>query len=167
MLRLATATIVGLMIAAPAAVAQQQQGEVPGSTGCGVGTILFNGQRGVAPQVLAVTTNGTFGNQTFGITSGTLGCTRDGVIRPPTEVRMLVVSNLDNLARDVARGEGETLESLAQLIEIDPADQARFFGTLQANFGQIFPNENANADDVIAQIQATMAEDAVLSRYLG
>ena len=32
---------------------------------CGLGSKVFEGQKGVAPQVLAVTTNGTFGNQTF------------------------------------------------------------------------------------------------------
>ncbi|HKB84382.1 MAG TPA: DUF3015 family protein, partial [Burkholderiales bacterium] len=45
---------------------------------CGWGSKLFDGQKGAAPQVLAVTTNGTFGNQTFGISSGTSGCTQDG-----------------------------------------------------------------------------------------
>ena len=58
-------------------VAQAQQE----NTGCGLGTMLFDGQQGIAPQVLAVTTNGTSGNQTFGITSGTLGCTQDGVVK--------------------------------------------------------------------------------------
>lgn len=49
--------------------------------GCGWGSKLFDGQQGVAPQVLAVTTNGTSGNQTFGITSGTSGCSQDGVVK--------------------------------------------------------------------------------------
>ncbi|HEY8553803.1 MAG TPA: DUF3015 family protein [Burkholderiales bacterium] len=48
---------------------------------CGWGSKLFDGQRGVVPQVLAATTNGTFGSQTFGISSGTSGCTQDGVVR--------------------------------------------------------------------------------------
>src|SRR5690606_21045070 len=62
----------------PLAAGAQQ---VPSVGGCGLGSKLFEGQRGVAPQVLAVTTNGTFGNQTFGISSGTLGCNQDGVVR--------------------------------------------------------------------------------------
>src|SRR3569623_1425632 len=41
----------------------------PNNVGCGVGTIIFDGQSGAAPQVLAATTNGILGNQTFGITS--------------------------------------------------------------------------------------------------
>jgi hypothetical protein len=66
-------TVLALALATPVALAQQD--ETANSTGCGLGTIIFEGQKGIAPQVLAVTTNGTSGNQTFGITSGTLGCT--------------------------------------------------------------------------------------------
>ena len=33
---------------------------------CGWGSKVFDGQSGMGPQVLAVTTNGTSGNQTFG-----------------------------------------------------------------------------------------------------
>ena len=48
--------------------------------GCGLGSMLWAGQSGVVPKILAATTNGTSGNQTFGITTGTLGCQADGVI---------------------------------------------------------------------------------------
>jgi hypothetical protein len=153
-----------LALAVPAASAQE--GETAGSSGCGLGTMLFDGQSGIGPQVLAVTTNGTSGNQTFGITSGTLGCTKDGVVRPPAEVRILLMSSLDNLATDVARGEGETLTSLASVMAIDEADQPRFFVSLQDNFVRIFPDENVTADEVITSINAVMAEDEVLARYV-
>jgi Protein of unknown function (DUF3015) len=158
--------VAGLMaVGAAAAQAQEQQGETASSAGCGVGTILFEGQKGVAPQVLAVTTNGTFGNQTFGISSGTLGCTQDGIVRPPTEVRMLLVSSLDNLATDVARGDGETLDSLAQAMAIENPDRPVFFAALQDNFTRIFPNENVTADEVITSINAVLVEEPTLRRY--
>ena len=159
-----TSALLALALAGPAAWAQE--GETANSSGCGLGTMLFDGQSGIGPQVLAVTTNGTSGNQTFGITSGTLGCTKDGVVRPPAEVRVLLMSSLDNLAADVARGEGETLVSLANLMAIDPADQERFFVSLQGNFVRIFPSEAVTADEVITSINAVMAEDQVLARYL-
>src|SRR5918995_5025350 len=114
-------TVLALGLATPAALAQE--GETANSTGCGLGTIVFEGQKGVAPQVLAVTTNGTSGNQTFGITSGTLGCTQEGVVRPPTKVRMLLMSSLDNLAVDMARADGETLDSLASLLSVEGRDR--------------------------------------------
>lgn len=50
------------------------------STGCGLGSMAWRGQSGTAPQILAVTTNGSFGTQTFGISSGTSGCDQNGRI---------------------------------------------------------------------------------------
>jgi Protein of unknown function (DUF3015) len=159
-----TSALLAIALTGPAAWAQE--GETANSSGCGLGTMLFDGQAGVGPQVLAVTTNGTSGNQTFGITSGTLGCTKDGVVRPPAEVRVLLMSSLDGLAADVARGQGETLASLANLMAIDEADQERFFVALQGSFVRIFPTEAVTADEVITSINAVMAEDEVLARYL-
>jgi Protein of unknown function (DUF3015) len=146
-------------------VAAQGQ-ETASSSGCGVGTILFEGQKGPAPQILAATTNGSLGNQTFGISSGTLGCERDAVVRSPTEVRMLMISSLDSLATDVARGQGETLQSLAALMAVEPEHQALFFASLQGDFGRIFPSENVTADEVIVSINAVLAGDPVLQRYV-
>ena len=39
------------------------------STGCGLGSMAWRGQRGIGPQVLAATTNGSFGTQIFGTPS--------------------------------------------------------------------------------------------------
>jgi hypothetical protein len=153
-----------LALAAQGAWAQDQ--ETASSAGCGVGTILFEGQKGPAPQSLAVTTNGSLGNQTFGISTGTLGCEQDGVVRSPTKVRMLMISSLDTLATDVARGQGETLESLAALMAVEPADKARFFASLQGDFGRIFPSEDVTVDEVIVSMNAVLAEDPVLQRYV-
>ena len=87
-------------------------------------------------------------------------------MRPPAKVKILLMSSLDSLAVDVARGQGETLTSLADLMAIEPADQPRFFASLQGNFGRIFPSENVTADEVITSINAVLAEDAVLARYV-
>src|SRR5262245_42447591 len=81
--------------------------------GCGLGSQIFKGQSGTVQQSVAVTTNGTSSNQTFGITSGTSGCTTDGVVDPPQQAAAFTGANLDKLARDTARGEGESLKSLA------------------------------------------------------
>ena len=48
----------------------------PKNTGCGLGSMAFEGQNGLMSQTAAATTNGIFGNQTFGITSATLNCER-------------------------------------------------------------------------------------------
>ncbi|MFN7453535.1 MAG: DUF3015 family protein, partial [Pseudobdellovibrionaceae bacterium] len=41
-----------------------------GDAGCGLGSVIFGNEKGFS-QIFAATTNGTVGNQTFGISSGT------------------------------------------------------------------------------------------------
>lgn len=135
------------------------------STGCGLGTTAWEGQSGVGPQVLAVTTNGTSFNQTFGITSGTLGCDSNDVIAS-AEVRQLTVANLDNLAKDMARGEGETLSSLATAMAIETDDQPVLFATFKSNFTRIFPDENVTAEEVLVAMRSVMGENERLARYV-
>ena len=123
--------LVALLLIAPVSVAMAARDNV----GCGLGSQLFDGKSGKGPQVLAVTTNGTFGNQTFGISSGTLGCQEGGVVTASAAVNMFVGSNMEGLSRDMAVGKGESLESLAQLMGIEAADRSSFYQTI------IFYNE--------------------------
>lgn len=135
------------------------------NVGCGVGSMIFDGQSGVAPQVLAVTTNGTFGNQTFGISSGTLGCTQDGVVRDHRKVAMFTGSNLDKLASNMAAGQGEALETMASLMGIAEADKPAFYAATHEHFAAIFPSSDVTAEQVLAAVNDVLARDARLARY--
>jgi hypothetical protein len=137
----------------------------PNNVGCGVGSIIFDGQSGVAPQVLAVTTNGTLGNQTFGISSGTLGCATDGVVAQPVKVSMFIDTNLDKLAYDMAVGQGETLDSLANLIGMQETDKAAFFQTAKAHYAEIIPSGHADTQQVIAALNRVLAQNGELAQY--
>lgn len=132
---------------------------------CGWGSKLMDGNSGIAPQVLAVTTNGTSGNQTFGITSGTSGCTQDGVVRTNWRTAMFVDENVTKLARDMSVGEGETLDSLANLLGMNEAHKAAFFSLAKANFEAVFPKNDVTSQDVLASIRALLAGDAGLAQY--
>jgi hypothetical protein len=143
-----------------------QNANVADSSGCGFGTSLWEGKRGVAPQVLAITTNNSTFNQWFGISSGTLGCNQDGVVRPPSKVEIVTASNLDALARDIARGRGEALDSLALAMAIAPDHQEMFRKTMQSSFKRIFPSTDVVADEVVISIRAVMSENSVLSNYV-
>ena len=134
--------------------------------GCGLGTQAWNGKAGLAPKVLGATTNGSLGNQTFGITSGTLGCQQNGVVSADARLQMFAGANLDNLARDMARGKGETLEAFAQLMSISDADKPVFFHFTQANFATIFQGDSVTAGDMLTSLKGLMAKDAKLSAYV-
>jgi len=136
------------------------------NTGCGLGTMIFDGQKGIVPQVLAVTTNGTLGNQTFGITSGTLGCTQDGVVKSSAKLAMFTGANLASLASDMAAGQGETLASMAELMGVEEQDKAHFYATTKENFAKIFPSEQLSTSEVLANLNGVLSQDATLSRYV-
>lgn len=132
---------------------------------CGWGAKLMEGNSGIAPQVLAVTTNGTSGNQTFGITSGTSGCTQDGVVHSTWKTAMFVDGNMNKLARDVSVGHGETLDSLANLLGMDAAHKALFSQTAKANFAEIFPSDTVRSEQVLASLKNVLERDANLASY--
>lgn len=133
--------------------------------GCGVGSLIFKGQSGVVPQVLAVTTNGSTGNQTFGITTGTLGCTQDGVVHSNMKTAMFIGNNKEALARDMSVGNGETLASLEHLIGVKAEDQAAFNRVTKDNVARIFAKENASTEQIVASLREVLASDATLSQY--
>ncbi len=132
---------------------------------CGWGSKLFEGNEGIAPQVLAATTNGTSGNQTFGISSGTSGCTQKGVVQSNWKTVMFMDHNMNKLARDMSTGEGETLDSLASLMGVEGADRVVFFRTTKANFAEIFSSENVSSKDVAASLKRVMEREPSLARY--
>jgi hypothetical protein len=133
--------------------------------GCGVGSLIFKGQSGIAPQVLAVTTNGSFGNQTFGITTGTLGCTTDGVVSSNMKTAMFIESNKDQLARDMSVGSGETLAALSHLLGVEAQDQVAFNRLAKDNVARIFTTESVATEQVVVALREVLASDATLSRY--
>ncbi|MDE2593938.1 MAG: DUF3015 family protein [Burkholderiales bacterium] len=142
-----------LMIAAGSAMAQN-------NVGCGWGSALFNGQHGVAPQVLAATTNGTSGNQTFGITFGTSGCTQDGVVSSSWKISMYIDGSRVALARDAAAGQGENLDALASVMGVKADDRAAFAAAIKSNFSTVFAN-----DQVAANLKEVLAANDRLAGY--
>ena len=137
----------------------------PNNVGCGWGSMIFDGDSGTMMQVLAATTNGTSGNQTFGITSGTAGCASDGVIQKYAAADAFMGANIEKVARDMSIGNGEALETLADTIGIKSEDKARFFEVAKANFDKIFPNENVTSESALASLGKVMSSDSKLAQY--
>jgi hypothetical protein len=151
--------VASMMALAPAAAMADNVGQ------CGWGSKVFDGQSGMVPQILAVTTNGTFGNQTFGITSGTSGCTQDGKVTSSWKTSLFIDGNKEALARDMSMGGGETLDSLAHLLGIEGQDRVAFGRVAKDNVARIFPSSNVNSQQIASNLQAVLAGDAQLARY--
>lgn len=130
-----------------------------GSAGCGLGGMVIGDEPG-AIQLVATFLNGLCGNQTFGITSGTLGCSesRSGKKHANNEaLKEFVVANMDNLAKDIAQGKGETLDTFAELMEVPTSDRPGMYQKLQSNFQSIFTSENVVLADVVDNIVTVAA----------
>jgi len=123
------------------------------NTGCGLGSLIFADQNGLASQTFAVTTNGTFGNGTFGITSGTSNCDRPANFSSNQKLQDFVADNMDNVARDIARGNGEYLNTLAVLATVPEGKRADFYSRLQANFSSIYTSDKVTHVDVLTNIE--------------
>jgi len=124
--------------------------------GCGLGTLLFEGKGGLVQQVLAATTNGSFGSQTFGISSGTLECTQPAKWASNEQLNKFVADNMDNLAKDAAMGQGEYVDTLAELMDVPGSKRAEFSQMLQDNFSNIFTEASVSHVDVIENIAHLM-----------
>ena len=124
--------------------------------GCGLGTLLFEGKEGVVQQILAATTNSFLGTQTFGISSGTLDCNQPGKWVSNEKLNKFVADNMDNLAKDAAMGQGEYVDTLAELMDVPGSKRAEFSQMLQDNFSNIFTEVSVSHVDVIENIAHLM-----------
>ena len=105
--------------------------------GCGLGKLAwadFKNQKNIAPQVMMATTNGSFGSGTFGISSGTSGCTNDGQVMADQRTSMFAAMNFENLSQEMAQGKGEHLASLATLMGIPAEQHTAFFALTQERY---------------------------------
>ena len=129
-------------------------GQAQNNCGCGLGTVLWANKAdgSILSQTMQVTTNQFLGNQTFGITSGTLGCEQPESIGADDRTFAYVRDNMDGLARDVAVGRGEYLDALAELLAVPVPQRAIFAAQLQADFTRIFVTGEENAAVVLTRI---------------
>ncbi|MEY2701016.1 MAG: hypothetical protein RIQ52_1771, partial [Pseudomonadota bacterium] len=115
-----------------------------GASGCGWGSLLFDGNNGVGAHIAAMSTNASFSNDMFGVSSGTNGCSANPVIHYRGG-RIYISQNMTQLAQDVSRGDGETLAGLSTTLGIPAEDQPLFNRTLQQHFSDIYPNTQVSS----------------------
>jgi hypothetical protein len=129
-----------------------------GTAGCGLGSIVFGNKPGMI-QILAATTNGTFASQTFGITSGTSNCADTGGGAPSAAA--FIETNREALAKDISRGNGETIKNLATLSGC--GNPAAVGTTLQKNFKTIFPSADVPNTQVSSNVIQVLRSEKTLA----
>jgi DUF3015 family protein len=146
--------------------AAQAAGNPDNGPGCGLGKLAwmdYASQKQIAPQVMMATTNGTFGSQTFGISSGTSGCTNDGIIMKNKHVSF-TSATFEDLGQEMAQGQGEHLTSLATLLGVAEKDQPAFFALVQEKYTSLMESGRTTPLAMLQVLQAAMAQDPVLAK---
>ncbi len=117
--------------------------------GCGLGSMVFSGEKGAVYDVLAATTNGTSGNQTFGMSTGTMGCKRNAVIQK-RQFAYFINNNYEQFAMDSSSGNNsEVMKTAATILNVDSVKLA---SVVKANFASIF-TDGAESVEVASRIE--------------
>jgi len=122
-------------------------------TGCGLGNKVIKRPDSAVMYALQATTNGTSGNQTFGISSGTSGCKKVRFVMND-RAQEFVASNMDSLAKDISKGQGESLSTLAELLKVE--NKASFYAALQSNYNSIYANSQVEMADVLDGVSSAI-----------
>ena len=135
---------------------------------CGVGTTIWEGHSGTLPWLAALTTDfWTF--KGISTTFEIAGCTeKDNIFKKASneKVRHYASNNLDRLAVDMARGQGEHLDAFSHLLQIGQKDRGDFTALAQQNFDLLFAHDHVTADEFLIKLFYMMAEHETLSRYV-
>ena len=115
--------------------------------GCGLGSTIWTDGGSLMHQVLGTTTNGSTGNNTFGMTSGTSNCELDS---SSSAKAIFIEANKVALANDISRGQGETMAALVRMYGCQNIGTAG--SVLQKNFSKIFAEEKASGIQIQSNI---------------
>ncbi|MFZ9521341.1 MAG: DUF3015 family protein [Silvanigrellaceae bacterium] len=134
-----------------------------GMAGCGMGSAVMSRQ---GSQMSAATTNGTFWSKYLGLTSGTSNCRPDRGDEASVEQERFMFANYEQLSKEMARGEGASLEALSHLLGCGDKQLPAFKSHSQKEYSAIFSSPGAVA--ALDQLKDSMllnkdlAKDCVL-----
>lgn len=127
--------------------------------GCGLGGQVIKSNTKLA-QLGATFLNGLSGNQTFGISSGTSGCTANGLVQNEKQIQYFVEVNQEELTREMAQGHGAKVSTLAALSGCATDAQVSAFNTkAQASFKTIVPAAKTTAVEFVNNMKTASIAD--------
>lgn len=134
-----------------------------GMAGCGLGSVILGSQNNYL-QILAVSTNQypTY-SQSSSISSGTSNCTEDGIVKNNKAQEVFVHLNYENLEKEMARGKGEKLDTLANLFGCSKS-KAKFASMTKKNYSKLFSKENDDPSKLYLAIKTEFNNDESLKK---
>ncbi len=98
------------------------------------------------------------------MTTGTNGCSTTGTLGYGGQ--SVVSSIMDEFSEDVARGEGDAMNTVAIVYGVEAQDRDAFAKAMHENFTTLFPSEDVTAEEMMASIEEVMKADTTLNKYV-
>ena len=150
------------VLAMLAMLAMLLTGASPAWAKCGPGPLVTMDNKGIVLQSIGATTNAILlPTQTLAITSGTSGCSNDGLVEEEYEQELFVAVNFGRLSGDIARGQGGYLDSLAELMGCERAAYPAFAALAQTHLEDLLDLE-AQPRAAVAHLRSAMTAHPVL-----
>jgi len=153
--------LIGLLVVLPLTMVHAEDK----SSGCGLGWMVTQ-KHSLFASTIRSTTNALFGNQTFGMTSGTSGCAKHSIVKNEKQLIHYTEANLANLEIEMAIGEGEFLQAFGRSLGCQDAVLGKFGQMTKNSYGRIF-GKNSEAQKVISNVRGVLKEDATLAQACG
>jgi hypothetical protein len=141
-----------IIVASTVFVASLAQAKRPiGPAGCGLGNMIW----GKDNQILAATTNGSSNSQTSAITSGTSNCEDSNGV---AKLESYIEANPEALASDIARGQGQTLTGLTEVLNC--THPTKVHSLLKDNYKKIYESGNTNATVISNEVRSVLKSNS-------
>ncbi|HBC56568.1 MAG TPA: hypothetical protein DCZ03_05320 [Gammaproteobacteria bacterium] len=127
--------------------------------------MLFEGSSGLGPHLGASLVNGSTYNSLVGMTLGTNGCSVEGKLTYGGQNLLKSAAFMDDVAHDIAKGEGEALDALMVLIGVETVDRPLFRQVAKANFDKLFPSADVTAEEMLRTLGEVLKSDETLAQY--
>ncbi len=119
------------------------------SDGCGLGWEVTD-KKTLSATTTRLTTNVTI-PPTFGMSTGTIGCEQHSLVKADKAPLHFAEINYEVIITEMAKGEGETLETFASVLGCDVAKATKL---AQENYGKIV-KAHGSADQLIRDFRTT------------
>lgn len=134
-----------------------------GAAGCGFGGLVIKENR-ILPQIGAWFLNGLYWNNTFAMTSGTSECggPKKGTMAEKDQEHF-VKGNYDTLAKEMAVGEGEGLNTLSDLLGCPVEERETLASYIRQNYSSLIRDETTAPTEMLAALKQGLSGEPAFS----
>ena len=129
------------------------------SSGCGMGYEVAPNQSLVSSSTRSIV-NATF-SSSIAMTLGTSGCAKHSIVKNEAKGIHFVEANMNVLALEMARGNGEFVASFASVYGCN--DASAFGSMVQSNYETVLPSSNTSGVELYNNVKSQIKNNAALS----